>query len=176
MKQYSKNKTYKKKNRTYKGKKRTYKKKNRTYKKKSKNNKGQIKSGATTASWGSWLHEKLPSKPEFINKIGDSINFFSKFPELIQNQMTIFLYGIKDIDLIILPLDHENYDNRNDQTRLRTIINKLKHSPKFVKHLQKRDYGLSDIMDSEELWQILQEEVVSKIIDDFMRRSLENSK
>ena len=59
----------------------------------------------------------------------DGINLFSKFPELIQNQMTIYLYGIKDIDLIILPKDHNDYNIRNDYRRIRNIMNELKKCP-----------------------------------------------
>ena len=182
----SKNRTYKKKT----NKRRTYKK-NKTYKKKkvyyandvektayllSKNKKKQIKSGATAQEWKEWFKKKIPEKPEFINQIGSILDIFSKLPNIMQNQMTIYLYSIDNVDPILLSENDENYNIRNDNKRIRNILNQLKRSPLFTKHLQKRDYGYNDNISSEELWQVLQEEVIAKIINDFMKRSLDNSK
>lgn len=182
-KRSSKKKTYK--NKTYKkktNKRRTYKKKQikeKLIKKKTnknRKNKDQIKSGATAKEWRDWFKEKIPSKPEFINKIGDALNIFNKLPNIMQNQMTIYLYSIDNVDPILLSEDDENYDNRNDHNRIKNIMNQLKKSSQFTKHLQKRDYGFNDNISSEELWQVLQEEVIAKIINDFMKRSLDNSR
>ena len=197
----NKNRTYKKKtnkNRSYKKKtnKKKKKKKNKrqSYKKKtnkmiyyandvekaayllSKKNRDQIKSGATAQEWKDWFKEKIPSKPEFIDKIGNALNIFNKLPNIMQNQMTIYLYSIDNVDPILLSEDDDNYDSRNDHNRIKNIMNQLKKSSQFTKHLQKRDYGYNDNISSEELWQVLQEEVIAKIINDFMKRSLDNSK
>ena len=186
-KKTNKNRTYKKKtnkNRTYK-KKTNKKKKNKVYYANdvekaayllSKKNRDQIKSGATAQEWKDWFKEKIPSKPEFINQIGSILDIFSKLPNIMQNQMTIYLYSIDNVDPILLSESDENYINRNDHKRIRNIMNQLKKSPLFSKHLQKRDYGFNDNISSEELWQVLQEEVIAKIINDFMKRSLDNSR
>ena len=87
--------------------------------------------------------------------------------------MTIFLYGIRDVDPILIAAGSDGYGDRNDKKRIRGILNQLKKSALFGKHMQNREYGLGDLISSEELWQIIQEESIAKIINDFMKRSLE---
>jgi len=157
------------------------KRQKKTKQKKQKKQKKQIKSGGGTAKgkakeWKDWLGSKMPSEPQFFKDITETLKLASNVLQLLQNQVTIYLYGIKDIDLILIPKEHEKYNERNDKSRIKNIIINLKKSPQFVKHLQKRDYTYDDRIDSEELWQILQEEVIAKIISDFMKRSLEYSK
>ena len=96
--------------------------------------------------------------------------------QILQNQVTIFLYNISNIDLILLSKDDKEYKNRNNPSRINKIISQLKKSPQFVKHLHKREYGYNDKISSEELWQILQEEVIRKIITDLLKRSLESNR
>ena len=69
-----------------------------------------------------WFKEKIPGKPEFMNQIGSILNIFSKLPNIMQNQMTIYLYSIDNVDTILLSEDDENYSNRNDHKRIRNTI------------------------------------------------------
>ena len=159
--------------RTKKNKIRTKKNKIRTKKNKKKTKKNKIKSGATTGEWKDWFDSKMPGKPQFFKDITQTLKLASNVLQLVQNQVTIYLYQLKDIDQILLESEHEDYRERNSVTRIKSIINQLKKSPIFIKHLQKRNYGYDDNFSSEELWQIIQEEFIAKIISDFMKRSLE---
>jgi len=141
-------------------------KKTKTRKTKKTKKRLQIKSGAQGAS--SWFQ-----KPQFLKDLSETIKIASNIPQTIQNQMTIYLYGIRDIDTILITEGTEGYVERNDKKRIKGIITQLKRSALFNKHMQKREYGFGDSISSEELWQIIQEEAIAKIINDFMKRSLE---
>ena len=116
------------------------------------------------------------NKPQLFKDVNETIKIATNLPQTIQNQMTIFLYGLKDISPILKIEGSDDYDERNDSKRIRNIVNELKKSPLFTKHMKQREYGYNDHISSEGLWQIIQEEVIAKIIDDFMRRSIENSR
>ena len=162
--------------RTKKNKTRTKKNKIRTKKNKTRTKKNKIKSGATTGEWKEWFDSKMPSKPQFFKDITQTLKLASNILQLIQNQITVYLYQLKDVDQILLETEHEDYKERNSVTRIKSIINQLKKSPIFIKHLQNRNYGYDDNFSSEELWQIIQEEFIAKIINDFMKRSLEHQR
>lgn len=143
----------------------------------SKKNKGSIKSGSK--KWKETAASALETTkdfltPQLIKDMTESANQFKNIPKLIQNQVTIFLYAMKDLPEILIHEDSEEYIYRNNRDRVRKILHKLYKSEIFRNHLLKRDLDLRDIRTCEEIWQIMQEEVISKTIQNFMYDSLQN--
>ena len=112
--------------------------------------------------------------PQIVKDLTKSAGLFKDIPQLIQNQVTIYLYAMKDLPKIIVHEESDEYYNRNNKDRIRKILHKLHKSDIFRNHLSKRDLDLRDIITCEEIWQIMQEEVISKTVQNFMYDALEN--
>ena len=91
--------------------------------------------------------------------------------KLLQNQMTIYLYAINDVEPIIIDESSSMYRERNNKERINKILDELSRSGLFRDHLDSRRYEMETC---EDIWQLLQEETMNKIFNDFMLNSLQN--
>lgn len=115
--------------------------------------------------------------------------------KLVQDQMTMFLYGKRTERPILLSNEDPNHSKRNQDTRIKEILSQLDRISReggqsrgrftekvYSSWYKTHDWGPQDeaqLPDSEyptqeEIWKLLMELFFSKILDDAMRNFLKN--
>ena len=107
---------------------------------------------------------------DLYSDIKDASHTASRIPIIIQNQLTIFLYGKKDIPQIIYLEKDSNFPKSQTKEYRNSILSKLPELSLAIKE----KYPMVMPPTNEQIWQTLQEEAIDKVIRDHVIPPLDN--